>query len=378
MKLEKPVYLDYSSTTPLDPRVLEKMLPYFTSQFGNPSSQLHQWGWKTQAAVSKARSQVASLLNCRPDEITFTSGTTESVNWLIQRMADTTEGPGHFITSNVEHSCVRKVFQFLERKGHEVTWVKADSKGRISSSDVIEAIKSHTRLVSLIWVQNEIGTVQPIEEVAQVCAEKKVYFHVDAAQAVGRLEIDLAKTPATFLSFSAHKIYGPQGNGILFHRKVNPKTNLEPLFFGGGQESGLRSSSHNVPGIVGLGEACALTQVTENRRHLLAMKNKLWSLLSDLPTPVRRNGDPDHCSPQTLHVTFPELKIEKLMPYLSQLGISQGAACGGFSTEMSPVLQAIGLTNAEAQRSFRFSVGLPTTQEELEQTVKFLDQAIRQ
>lgn len=376
MRLEKPIYLDYNSTTPLDPGVLEKMLPYLTTDFGNPSSQLHQWGWKTQSAISKARGQVASLLNCRPDEITFTSGTTESANWVLQRVAESFSQTSHFITSNVEHSCVRKVFQYLEKKGHQVTYVRANRFGRVQSEDVQKEIRENTRLVSLIWVQNEVGTVQPIEEVAKLCLQNKIYFHADAAQAVGKISIDLANLPITFLSFSGHKIYGPQGTGVLFHRKLNPKAHLEPLLMGGGQESGMRSSSHNVAGIVGLGEACSRLDVLAHRQKLQKLKEQLWSQLQALPTAVRLNGDPLHSSPQTLHVTFPELQVEKLLPHLAHLGISQGAACGGLTTELSPVLAALGISPLEATRSFRFSVGNPTTSDEITQAVEFLKKLI--
>ncbi|MFP5520679.1 MAG: cysteine desulfurase family protein [Bdellovibrionia bacterium] len=375
MKLKNPIYLDYSSSTPVNPTVLEKLLPYMTEHFGNSLSP-HQWGWAADHAVETARKQVAALLNCRPDEITFTSSCTESNNWALVKLSEELlkSGPLHLISTSIEHSSVAKVLTYLETLGVEVTRLTPNGEGIISLEDFKAAIKPYTRLASIIWVQNEIGSIQPIEEIAALCSERQIYFHCDGTQAVGKFAVDLQKLPIGLLSFSGHKLYAPKGVGVLFHRKSNPRIPLMPLLHGGGHEQGYRSSTLNTPAIVGLGVACELAKekMQFEWERVLSLKKMAQEKLKALYPQVEFNGSPERSIPHILHFTLRGAPMEAMTPHLTQLGLSQGAACGSHQPNMSMVLKSLNKDFRYAQESFRMSFGQPTTDAQVIEAIEFL------
>ncbi|MGZ3745408.1 MAG: cysteine desulfurase family protein [Pseudobdellovibrionaceae bacterium] len=378
-----PIYLDYNATTPVDPQVFAAMEPYFRTHFGNPSSFAHQWGWAAQKALEKARSQVAALMGAKSLEITFTSGATESNNWvlfgLVQKFL--TENPGepiHILASDVEHSSIMNSLKELRRRGVEVDFLKTNKYGQIEIETVIKALKSHTKLMSFIWVNNEIGSINPLKELVQLAKEKKIYIHSDATQALGKIPLNVQDIPVDFLSASAHKFYGPKGAGILFIRNSQPKITFPPLLFGGGQEAGHRSGTHNVPAIVGLGAAAEICQglLKEEMARTTELRDFFWAGIQKNIPGAWLNGHPTERSPINLNVTFPGKNIEQLLPKLGRLGFSQGSACHTGSLEASPVLRAIGLSSQEAQGTLRLSLGRWTTQEELERALEILTKAM--
>lgn len=378
-----PIYLDYNSTTPVDPHVFSAMEPYFQTHFGNPSSFTHQWGWAAQKGLEKARGQVASLLGAKAFEITFTSGATESNNWVIFGLVNKllTENPGepiHILSSEVEHSSIRNSLKEVQRRGVEVDFLKTNKYGQVEIETVVKALKPHTKLMSFIWVNNEIGTINPLQELVQLAKEKKIYLHSDATQALGKIPVNIQDIPVDFLSASAHKFYGPKGAGILFMRSTQPKVTLPPLIFGGGQEGGHRSGTHNVPAIVGLGAAAEICQkiLMEEMARTTELRNYLWSGLQKNIPGAWLNGHPTERSPINLNVTFPGKNIEQLLPRLGRLAFSQGSACHTGSLEASPVLKALGLSAQEAQGTVRLSLGRWTTQEDLDRALEILTGAL--
>ncbi|HEY8271665.1 MAG TPA: cysteine desulfurase family protein [Pseudobdellovibrionaceae bacterium] len=381
--MTSPIYLDYNATTPVDPQVFSIMEPYFKTHFGNPSSFAHQWGWAAQKGVEKARTQVAALLDAKSFEITFTSGATESNNWVIFGLVNKfqSENPGdplHILASDVEHSSIRNSLMEVQRRGVEVDFVKTNKYGQLDIEAVTKAIKPHTKLMSFIWVNNEIGSINPMQDLVKLAKEKKIYIHSDATQALGKIPVNMHEIPVDFLSASAHKFYGPKGAGILYMRSNQPKVTLPPLIFGGGQESGHRSGTHNVPAIVGLGAAAELCQkiISEEMARTTELRNYLWTGIQKNIPGARLNGHPTERSPINLNVTFPGKNIEQLLPKLGRLGFSQGSACHTGSLEASPVLKAIGLSSQEAQGTIRLSLGRWTTKEELDIAVEILTQAM--
>lgn len=378
------IYLDYNATTPVDPRVFATMEPYFKELFGNPASAGHHWGWVAENAVAKARMQVASLIGAKPLEITFTSGATESNNWVIfgllsKLREENPQAPVHFITSNVEHSSVMKAMAAVEKTGVEVTYLPVNRFGQVEVSDVLAAIKPHTKLMSFIWVNNEIGSINPIPAIAKIAKEKQIYLHTDATQAVGKIPVNLTEMGIDLMAFSAHKIYGPKGVGALYIRGKDPKVQIHPLIYGGGQERGLRSGTVNVPAVVGLGTACELclqNLETENA-EMTRLRNFLWSELQEQIPGVRLNGHPTERSPANLNITLPGIKTERILPRLQKLGVSTGSACGTGAMTVSHVLSGVGLSTDEIQCSLRLSLGRNTTQDELQAAVQILASAIK-
>lgn len=370
------IYLDYNSSTPVDPKVLEAMLPFFKENFGNPSSQGHSWGWTADHAVQKARQQIATLLNCEPREIIFTSGATESNNWVLfgiyHQFAKLNEKV-HVISSPIEHNSVLNTLKYLEALGVEVDFITPNSQGIISVEAVREKIKPHTKLISLMWVNNEIGSINPIQELSQLARERKIYFHSDGTQAVGKISVDLQQTPVDLLSFSGHKIYGPKGVGVLFKRKKNPLVQLDPFLVGGGQENGDRSGTLNVPGIVGIGEACKLFQgrLTEEVTHYEKLSSLLYQQLKALFPELKLNGPElgKQRSPMNLSLTFPSVAGTDIASRLPGLGVSSGSACSTGKIASSHVLKGIGVTHEEAARTLRLSVGRFTKIEDIEVAV---------
>jgi cysteine desulfurase len=368
----RPIYLDNNATTPLDPRVLDAMLPYLREEHGNAASRNHVYGQRARAAVERAREQVARLLGASAAEIVWTSGATESDNLAIQGIARARRDRGrHVITSPVEHKAVIDVCRFLEREGFEATFLDVDATGRVAPEAVARAIRDDTVLVTLMHANNEIGTLNPIADIGRVCAERGVTFHTDATQAVGKVPIDVEAMGIDLLSLSAHKLHGPKGVGALYVRQKRPRVRCSPLVHGGGHEGGLRSGTLNVPGIVGLGAACeiARAEMVEESRRVAHLRDRLWHGLSSRLDGVARNGHPSECLPNTLNVRFDGVEGERLIFMLPDLAISSGSACTTSSLEPSTVLRALGLTDEQVYGSLRFSLGRFTTEEEIDRAV---------
>jgi cysteine desulfurase len=363
-----PIYLDYAATTPLDPRVLEAMLPLLVEDglHANPASS-HGPGFRARAAVEKARAQVAALIRAEPTEIIWTSGATESNNLAIKGALEFRgAAQAHVITSKIEHKCVLDTCRYLETRGVRVTYLKPGAKGLVAPEQVMEALTPDTALVSLMWVNNEIGSVHEIERLAPMLRERGVLFHVDAAQAAGRVNIDLSQVPVDLLSVSAHKAYGPKGIGALFVRR-RPRARLAPQMHGGGHEQGMRSGTLAPHQIVGMGAAFEILSregVAEAAR-LSALRERLWDKLQSLPN-LHRNGDPDRAAPHVLNVSFEGVEGESLRASLPDLAVSSGSACSSATQEPSYVLRALGRDDELANASLRFSVGRRSTEAEID------------
>ena len=372
-----PVYLDYSATTPIDPRVVEAMLPYLTEKFGNPASRSHQYGWDAEAAVENARAEVAALVNADPKEIVWTSGATEANNLAIKGAANFYQSKGkHLITVKTEHKAVLDTMRELERQGFEVTYLDVLPNGLVDMAALEAALRPDTILVSIMAVNNEIGVIQPIAEIGELLRSKGILFHVDAAQATGKIDIDLSKLKVDLMSFSAHKTYGPKGIGALYVRR-KPRVRLEAQMHGGGHERGMRSGTLATFLIVGMGEAFRLARLemkTENER-VRALRDRLLKGLSDLPE-IYVNGDLEHRVPHNLNISFAYVEGESLMMAVKDIAVSSGSACTSASLEPSYVLRALGLTDELAHSSIRFSIGRFTTEEEIDFTVDLLHKQI--
>lgn len=377
------IYLDYNATTPLDPTVFHAMEPYFKTHFGNPASAGHHWGWTAENAVNKGRSQVAALIGAKPSEITFTAGATEANNWvifgLITKIREENPGePIHIITSCVEHSSVMKALQVAQRSGVEVDFLPVNTYGQVTAAAVKAALKPHTKLISLIWINNEIGSINPMEDIAVVAKEHKIYLHTDATQAVGKIPVNMSELGIDLMSFSGHKIYGPKGIGALYLRSKDPKVTINPLIYGGGQERGLRSGTLNVPGIVGLGAAAEICQknMAYESAKLSELRQTFWNSLQIAIPGVTLNGHPIERAPNNLNITLPGCKTEMILPHLQRLGVSTGSACGTGAMVISHVLKGIGLSNDLIQCSLRLSIGRWTSEEDIHQAVKILKSAL--
>lgn len=373
-----PIYLDYSATTPVDPRVAEKMIPFLTQKFGNPASRSHSFGWQAEAAVEEARHEVAALINADPREIIWTSGATESDNLALKGAAHfykNTKG-NHLITVKTEHKAVLDTMRELEREGFAVTYLDVMENGLIDLNVLKDAFKENTALVSVMLVNNEIGVIQPIVEIAQMCQEKGVLFHVDAAQGAGKVDIDLKNTPIDLMSFSAHKVYGPKGIGALYVRR-KPRVRLQAQMHGGGHERGMRSGTLPTHQIVGMGEAFRLARLemkTENVR-LRILRDRLLNGISDMQE-VYINGDLEHRAVHNLNVSFNYVEGESMLMALKEIAVSSGSACTSASLEPSYVLRALGRNDELAHSSIRFTLGRFTTEEEINFTVDLLHQKI--
>ena len=368
-----PIYLDYSATTPVDPRVAEKMMPYFTAQFGNPASRSHQFGWEAEKAVEEARTQVAALVNANPKEMVWTSGATESDNLAIKGVAHFYHKKGkHIVTSKTEHKAVLDTCRQLEREGFEVTYLAPESNGLIDLKKLEAAIRDDTTLVSLMHVNNEIGMISDIAEIGEMTRARKVLFHVDAAQSAGKVPIDLQKMKVDLMSFSAHKIYGPKGIGALYVRR-KPRVRLEAQMHGGGHERGMRSGTLPTHQIVGMGEAFRIAKeemVSENE-YIIKLRNRLWEGLKDIEE-VYVNGELAHRIAGNLNISFNFVEGESLMMALKDLAVSSGSACTSASLEPSYVLRAIGRNDELAHSSIRFTLGRFTTEEEIDYVIPLI------
>jgi cysteine desulfurase len=364
------VYMDNHATTPVDPRVLDAMLPYFTERFGNAASRNHSFGWTAEAAVDRAREQVAALINAKPKEIIFTSGATESDNLALKGVVEFYKEKGnHIITVATEHKAILDTCKALERKGLiTVTYLPIDETGLVDPEDVRKAITDKTILISIMHANNEIGTVQPLAEIGKIAKEKGVLFHSDATQGVGKLPVDVEAMGIDLMSFSAHKIYGPKGVGGLYVRARNPRVRLAPQMDGGGHERGMRSGTLNVTGIVGLGKACELAGelLASETEHLLNLRETLRESITSQLDEVYLNGHPIHRLPGNLNLSFAFVEGESLLMGLKDIAVSSGSACTSATLEPSYVLRALGVGDDLAHTSIRFGLGRFNTMEEVE------------
>jgi len=371
--LKLPIYLDYSATTPVDPRVAEKMIPYLTEKFGNPASRSHAFGWEADTAVEEARAQVAALVGADAKDIIWTSGATESNNLALKGAAHFYSGKGkHLITVSTEHKAVLDTMRELERQGFTVTYLEPQDNGLITIEQFKAALRPDTILASVMAVNNEIGVIQPIAELGEVCREKGVIFHVDAAQATGKMPIDLTTLKVDLMSFSAHKTYGPKGIGALYVRR-KPRIRLEAQIHGGGHERGLRSGTLATHQIVGMGEAFRLAReemTTENHR-IAKLRDRLFKGLNDIEE-TYVNGDLDQRVPHNLNISFNYVEGESMIMAIKDIAVSSGSACTSASLEPSYVLRALGRSDELAHSSIRFTLGRFTTEEEIDFAVKLL------
>ncbi|WP_348635715.1 IscS subfamily cysteine desulfurase [Cupriavidus sp. AcVe19-1a] len=372
-----PIYMDYSATTPVDPRVADKMIPYLREQFGNPASRSHAYGWDAERAVEEAREQVAALVGADPREIVWTSGATESDNLAIKGAANFYSGKGkHIITVKTEHKAVLDTTRELERQGFEVTYLDVKENGLLDMDVFKQALRPDTILVSVMLVNNEIGVIQDVEQIGEICREKGIIFHCDAAQATGKVAIDLSKLKCDLMSFSAHKTYGPKGIGALYVRR-KPRVRIEAQMHGGGHERGMRSGTLATHQIVGMGEAFRIAReemATENER-IRMLRDRLWNGLSDMEE-VYLNGDLEHRVPHNLNVSFNFVEGESLIMAIKDVAVSSGSACTSASLEPSYVLRALGRNDELAHSSIRFTVGRFTTEQEIDFTVQLLKSKI--
>jgi len=365
------IYLDNQATTPLDPSVLDAIMPYLTSKFGNAASRSHAFGWEAEEAVDIAREQVATLIGATPQEIIFTSGATESINLALKGSAQIEPTKKHIITFKTEHKAVLDICKFLENYGFEITYLPVNSDGLIGLKKLKLAIRKDTFLISVLHANNEIGVIQPITEIGEICNTHNLIFHVDAAQSVGKIPIDVEKMNIHLLSISAHKIYGPKGCGALYIRRKNPRIELTPIIHGGGHEKGFRSGTLAVHNIVGLGKACEISQqqMTEESIQIKLLRDKLLDgLKSEIPNLII-NGTMDYRLTGNLNVCFPSAKSDSIMMSMRDIAISSGSACTSASIQPSHVLKALGLTKEESHASIRFGIGRFNTEAEINYTI---------
>ncbi|WP_018152317.1 IscS subfamily cysteine desulfurase [Leeia oryzae] len=374
---KKPIYLDYSATTPVDPRVAAKMIPWLTEQFGNPASRSHAYGWEAEEAVENAREEVAKLVNADSKEIVWTSGATESNNLAIKGAANFYASKGkHLITMKTEHKAVLDTMRELERQGFEVTYLTPLENGLIDMEAFKAALRPDTILVSVMMVNNEIGVIQPIADIGDICREKGIIFHVDSAQATGKVAIDLSALKVDLMSFSAHKTYGPKGIGALYVRR-KPRVRIEAQMHGGGHERGMRSGTLATHQIVGMGEAFRIAReemASENER-IRMLRDRLWRGISEIEE-VHLNGDMDARVPHNLNVSFNFVEGESLIMALKDLAVSSGSACTSASLEPSYVLRALGRSDELAHSSIRFTIGRFTTEAEVDFAVQLIHEKI--
>jgi len=375
--LKLPIYLDYSATTPVDPRVAEKMIPYLVGKFGNPASRSHSFGWEAEAAVEEAREEVAKLVNADPKEIVWTSGATESNNLALKGAAQFYAGKGkHLVTVRTEHKAVLDTCRELERQGFEVTYLEVMDNGLLDLDVFRASLRPDTIVVSVMLVNNEIGVIQPIGEIGEICRSRGIIFHVDAAQATGKVAIDLGALKVDLMSFSAHKTYGPKGIGALYVRR-KPRVRLNAQMHGGGHERGFRSGTLATHQIVGMGEAFRLARLemgAENER-IRMLRDRLLKGLSDIEH-VYVNGDMERRVPHNLNISFAYVEGESLLMAIKDLAVSSGSACTSASLEPSYVLRALGRDDELAHSSIRFTLGRFTSEEDVDYAIKLLHEKI--
>jgi len=372
-----PIYLDYSATTPVDPRVAQKMIPYLTERFGNPASRSHAFGWETEAAVEEARKEVALLVNCDPKEIVWTSGATEAINLALKGAAHFYKEKGkHLITVKTEHKATLDTMRELEREGYEVTYLDVAPDGLLDLARFEAALRPDTTVVSIMLVNNEIGVVQDIAAIGEICRKRGIVFHVDSAQATGKVPIDLARLKVDLMSFSAHKTYGPKGVGALYVRR-KPRVRIEAQMHGGGHERGMRSGTLATHQIVGMGEAFRLArlEMDADNERIRKLRDRLWDGLSQIEE-VFVNGDMERRVAHNLNVSFNFVEGESLIMAIKDVAVSSGSACTSASLEPSYVLRALGRSDELAHSSIRFTVGRFTTEAEIDYTIALVQRKI--
>jgi cysteine desulfurase len=376
--LKFPIYLDNNATTPMDPRVLDAMLPYFTNKFGNAASRNHAYGWDAEEGVDYSRDQIAKLINCTSKEIIFTSGATEAINLAIKGVFDMYSSKGnHIITVVTEHKAVLDTCKHLEKLGAEITYLVPNEQGLIDLKEFENAITDKTILLSVMYANNEIGVIQPIKEIAKIAKSKGVLVFTDATQAVGKIKVDVEADGIDLLAFSGHKVYGPKGVGALYVRRKNPRVKVTAQMDGGGHERGMRSGTLNVPGIVGLGKACeiAYNEMEEEAKKLSAMRDRLEKELLTLEE-TYVNGSKEHRLPHITNISFKYVEGEGLMMGFKDIAVSSGSACTSASLEPSYVLKSLGLDDELAHSSIRFGLGRFTTDEEIDFAIKQVKEAV--
>ncbi len=371
--LKFPIYLDHNATTPCDPRVVEAMIPYFTSNFGNAASRNHPFGWQAEEAVDYAREQVAKLIGAEPKEIIFTSGATEADNLAIKGVFEMYASKGnHIITCNIEHKAVLDTCKHIEKEGGEVTYLKVKDNGLIELAELEAAIKPTTILIALMYANNEIGTIMPMKEISAIAKKKGVLVFSDATQAVGKIPVDVNKDGIDLMAFTAHKMYGPKGVGALYVRRKNPRVKVTAQMDGGGHERGMRSGTLNVPGIVGFGKACEIcvNEMEEETKRVSKLRDKLQTELMKVEESYL-NGDKEHKLPHVTNISFKYVEGEGLlMGFNKEIALSSGSACTSASLEPSYVLKALGLGDDLAHSSLRFGLGRFTTEDQIDYTVE--------
>lgn len=379
MTVNTPIYLDYQATTPMDERVLDAMMPFFTTKYGNPHSRSHSFGWEAEKATEDARLEIAKLISANSKEIIFTSGATEANNLALQGAYNfyKDKKKNHIITTNVEHKCILDTCMHLEQQGANITYLKVDENGLINLKDLEDAITENTLMVSIMAVNNEIGTIQPIKEIGQICRKHNIFFHTDAAQAFGKIPIDVNECNIDMMSISGHKIYGPKGIGALFVRR-KPRVKLKSMIKGGGQERGLRSGTLPTPLIVGLGKAAEIASKEMNTeyKHIKKLGDKFLNAIVKKIPDVYLNGDLEKRWPGNINLSFAYIEGESLILAIRELAVSSGSACTSASLEPSYVLRALGVSEELAHTSIRFGIGRFTTEEEVDFVIDKVSKAI--
>ena len=376
--LKLPIYLDNNATTPMDPRVLEAMIPYMTEMFGNAASRNHPFGWAAEEAVDYAREQIAALINCNPKEIIFTSGATESDNLAIKGVFEMYASKGnHIITATTEHKAVLDTCKHIEKIGGKVTYLEVDSEGLIDLKELEAAITDKTILISIMYGNNEVGVIQPVREISAIAKKHGVLFMTDATQAVGKIPVDVEADGIDLMAFSGHKMYGPKGVGALYVRRKNPRVKVTAQMDGGGHERGMRSGTLNVPGIVGLGKACELCrlEMEKDTAHVSRLRDKLETELLKLEESYV-NGSREHRLPHVTNISFKYVEGEGLMMGVKDLAVSSGSACTSASLEPSYVLKALGLSDDLAHSSLRFGLSRFTTEEQVDYAISHVTEAV--
>jgi cysteine desulfurase len=376
---DRPIYLDHHATTPVDPHVLEVMLPYFGENFGNAASVNHVYGWEAAEAVETAREKIAELLQTDARSLVFTSGATEANNLAIKGVLQAAPPQSHVITTAAEHRSVLDPLRHLARRGTEVTFLNVDSAARVTPDDIARAIRPNTVLVSVIWANNEVGSLNPIREIGELCRERGILFHTDAVQAVGKLPVDLSTLAVDLVSGTAHKLYGPKGVGLLYVRRGGPRIAIEPLVHGGGHEQRLRSGTLPVPLIVGFGEACRIAglEMPVERLRLTGLRDRLWEALSSQLDGLVLNGHPSERLAGNLNVSFEGVDGEALMTGLSGIAVSSGSACTSADPEPSHVLRAMGRSDSLTRASLRFGLGRSTTADQIDRAIAIVVETVR-
>jgi cysteine desulfurase len=375
-----PIYMDNHATTPVDPRVVEAMLPYYTAHFGNAASRNHQFGWEAEQAIETAREQIAKLIGATSKEIIFTSGATESDNLAIKGVAEMYREKGnHIITAATEHKAVLDTCKRLEKNGYRVTYLPVGADGLINLDDLKRAMDEKTILVTIMYANNEIGVLQPVAEIGKICHEKGVLFHSDAVQAIGKVPVNVIKDNIDLMSITAHKLYGPKGVGALYVRRKNPRVQLTAQIDGGGHERGMRSGTLNVPGIVGLGKACelAMNEMPEESKRLRSLRDKLKKAFEDNLDEIHINGSVEHRLPGNLNMSFIYVEGESLLMGINDIAVSSGSACTSATLEPSYVLKALGLGDDVAHSSIRFGIGRFNTEAEVDYVAEKLIDTVK-